>query len=134
MEARNGLAHDGDVWDFFAGRAEARACYPVGVVPTIPAAGNEMSNGCVITDKDGNLKRAYDNDLARPKFAVMNRERTFSLPAYQTACGAVDIMMHTMERYFSQEDDMTLTDELAEVCSAPSSRAPRSWSGTTHKI
>lgn len=109
-----GLAYDGDVWDLFDGKTEAQACYPIGVVLTIPAAGSEMSNGCVITNETGSKKRAYDNDLSRPKFAVMNPERTFSLPAYQTACGVVDIMMHTMERYFSQEDDMTLTDELAE--------------------
>lgn len=110
-----GLAYDGDVWDLFDGKAKAEKCYPVGAVLTIPAAGSEMSCGCVITNEDGSKKRAYDDDLARPKFAVMNPERTFSLPAYQTACGIVDIMMHTMERYFSQDDDMTLTDELAEA-------------------
>lgn len=109
-----GLAHDGDVWDFFSGIATPTGCYPVGVVLTIPAAGSEMSNGCVITKEDGGLKRAYDNDLCRPRFAVMNPVRTFSLPPYQTACGIVDIMMHTMERYFSNDDDMTLTDEIAE--------------------
>lgn len=110
-----GLAMEGDVWNLFDGKTDAKACYPIGVVLTIPAAGSEMSNGCVITNETGLRKRAYDNDLARPKFAVMNPQRTFSLPAYQTACGIVDIMMHTMERYFSQEDDMTLTDELAEA-------------------
>lgn len=109
-----GLAYDGDVWDLFSGKAEATSCLPVGVVLTIPAAGSEMSNGCVITNENRNLKRAYDNDICRPRFAVMNPERTFTLPPYQTACGAVDIMMHTMERYFSHDDDMTLTDEIAE--------------------
>lgn len=110
-----GLAYEGDVWDLFDGKAKAERCYPVGTVLTIPAAGSEMSCGCVITNEDGSKKRAYDDDLSRPKFAVMNPERTYSLPAYQTACGVVDIMMHTMERYFSQDDDMTLTDELAEA-------------------
>lgn len=110
-----GLAYEGDVWDLFEGKAKAEKCYPVGAVLTIPAAGSEMSCGCVITNENGSKKRAYDDDLARPKFAVMNPERTYTLPAYQTACGIVDIMMHTMERYFSQDDDMTLTDELAEA-------------------
>lgn len=110
-----GLAYDGDVWDLFDGKAKAERCYPVGTVLTIPAAGSEMSCSCVITNEDGAKKRAYDDDLSRPKFAVMNPERTYSLPAYQTACGIVDIMMHTMERYFSQDDDMTLTDGLAEA-------------------
>lgn len=110
-----GINYDGDVWDFFNGKAKATSTIPVGVVLTIPAAGSEMSNGCVITNPDGNLKRAYDDDLSRPRFAVMNPERTYTLPAYQTACGVTDIMMHTMERYFSQDDDMELTDNIAEA-------------------
>lgn len=110
-----GLAYEGDVWDFFIGKAKAESNVPVGVVLTIPAAGSEMSCGCVITKEDGAEKRSYDDDIIRPKFAVMDPELTYSLPAYQTACGVVDIMMHTMERYFSQEDDMTLTDEVAEA-------------------
>ena len=110
-----GLMYDGDVWDFFAGKAKAESGFPVGVVLTIPAAGSEMSCSCVITKEDGAEKRSYDDDVLRPKFAVMDPELTYSLPAYQTACGVVDIMMHTMERYFSQEDDMTLTDEVAEA-------------------
>lgn len=110
-----GLMYDGDVWDFFAGKARAESGFPVGVVLTIPAAGSEMSCSCVITREDGAEKRSYDDDIIRPKFAVMDPELTYSLPAYQTACGVVDIMMHTMERYFSHEDDMTLTDEVAEA-------------------
>lgn len=109
-----GLAYGGDVWDFFSRKAEAQACYPIGAVLTIPAAGSEMSNGCVITKEEGQAKRAYDNDICRPRFAVMNPERTYTLSAYQTACGAVDMMMHTMERYFSHDDDMLLTDAIAE--------------------
>lgn len=109
-----GLAYDGDVWDFFERKAKARSSYPVGAVVTIPAAGSEMSSGCVITNEKGNLKRAYDSNFGRCRFAIMNPERTYTLPTYQTACGAVDIMMHTMERYFSHDDDMTLTDTLAE--------------------
>lgn len=110
-----GLAYEGDVWDFFMGKAKAESNVPVGVVLTIPAAGSEMSCSCVITKEDGAEKRSYDDDIIRPKFAVMDPELTYSLPAYQTACGVVDIMMHTMERYFSHEDDMTLTDEVAEA-------------------
>ena len=109
-----GACYEGDVWDFFEGKAKARACYPVAAVLTIPAAGSEMSSGSVISKEEGELKRAYDSNLGRCRFAIMNPERTYTLPPYQTACGAVDIMMHTMERYFSQDDDMTLTDTLAE--------------------
>lgn len=110
-----GMAYDGDVWDLYTGKAKAIACYPVGVELTLPAAGSEMSNSSVITNEEGDVKRAYDDDLCRPKFAIMNPERTFALSPYQTSCGMVDIMMHTMERYFSTETDMALTDEIAEA-------------------
>lgn len=109
-----GLAYEGDVWDFFCGKAVAQSAYPLAAVLTIPAAGSEMSDSCVITNEDGDIKRGYSSNVIRCKFAVMNPERTFTLPAYQTACGAVDIMMHTMERYFSPDTDMTITDALAE--------------------
>ena len=110
-----GMAYAGDVWDFYTGKARAEACFPIGVVLTLPAAGSEMSDGSVITNEDGDIKRAYDDDLCRPRFAVMNPERTFGLSPYQTSCGMVDIMMHTMERYFSTATDMALTDEIAEA-------------------
>ncbi len=109
-----GIPYDGEVWNFYTGEAEPESCVPIGVVLTIPAAGSEMSHSSVITKEDGNIKVGYSNNLSRPKFAVMNPVRTYTLLAYQTACGAVDIMMHTMERYFSHEDDMTLTDAVAE--------------------
>lgn len=109
-----GVPYEGDVWDFWCGKPATQSL-PVGVVLTIPAAGSEMSNSCVITNDEGLLKRGFNNDLCRCKFAIMNPERTFTLPAYQTAAGATDIMMHTMERYFSKYEDMTLTDSLAEA-------------------
>ena len=109
-----GLCYDGDVWDFYARRATAKACAPVGCVLTIAAAGSEMSNSSVITNEEGGLKRGYNDDLCRPRFALMNPELTYTLPPYQTACGAADIMMHTMERYFTTEPDTELTDALAE--------------------
>ena len=110
-----GSLYDGDVWDFWAGKAVPEACLPIGVVLTIPAAGSEMSSSCVITKDDGLLKRGINSDLSRCRFAVMNPERTYTLPPYQTAAGATDIMMHTMERYFSKYEDMTLTDAIAEA-------------------
>lgn len=108
-----GAVYDGDVWDFYDSKAQARACMPVASVLTIPAAGSEMSDASVITKEDGDIKRGYSNSLCRPKFAIMNPERTFTLPPYQTAAGVTDMMMHTMERFFSHDNDMTLTDNLA---------------------
>lgn len=110
-----GVAYEGDVWDFWEGKAVPNHSLPVGTILTIPAAGSEMSNSCVITKDDGLIKRGINSDLSRCKFAIMNPERTFTLPPYQTAAGATDIMMHTMERYFSKHWDMTLTDAIAEA-------------------
>lgn len=109
-----GLANPGDVWDFFAYTREATACLPIGSVLTIAAAGSEMSNGCVITNEKTGEKRAYDTDLSRPKFAILNPELTLTLPDYQTFSGIADILMHTMERYFNRSDNMELTDTLSE--------------------
>lgn len=110
-----GVCYDGDVWDFWDGKGTATTALPVGAMLTIPAAGSEMSSSCVITKDEGMLKRGHNNDLCRCKFVIMNPERTFTLSPYQTAAGATDIMMHTMERYFSKYTDMTLTDALAEA-------------------
>ena len=110
-----GVNYAGDVWDFWDGKAVPKECLPIGVVLTIPAAGSEMSSSCVITKDEGLNKRGFNCDLCRCKFAVMNPERTYTLPAYQTAAGATDIMMHTMERYFSKYEDMTLTDAISEA-------------------
>ena len=110
-----GVGYDGDVWDFWDGKAVPQSCLPIGVVLTIPAAGSEMSSSCVITNEDGMLKRGVNSELCRCKFAIMNPERTYTLPPFQTAAGATDIMMHTMERYFSKYEDAMLTDAIAEA-------------------
>lgn len=110
-----GLAEPGeDVWDLFAHTRRARACLPVASVLTIAAAGSETSKGCVITNERTGEKRAYDDNLARPRFAIMNPAYTQSLPDYQTQSGCADIMMHTMERYFTNGGNMELTDAIAE--------------------
>lgn len=109
-----GLATQGDVWDFFTGKAVPEASYPVGCILTIAAAGSEMSNSCVITNEDGWQKRPCDNDLGRCKFAVLNPELTYTLPPYQTSCGCADIMMHTLERYFHTGKTLTITDRIGE--------------------
>ncbi len=110
-----GLANDFDVWDLYDRKNTAKACAPLGAVLTIAAAGSEMSDSSVITKEEGGIKRGYNCDLCRCKFAVMNPELTYTLPAYQTACGAADIMMHVMERYFVTEDTLALTDGMAEA-------------------
>lgn len=110
-----GLANEGDVWDLFRHIKKAAGCYPIGSVLTIAAAGSETSNGCVITKEDEGRKRSYDDDLSRPKFAVMNPALTLSLSPYQTAAGCTDIMMHTMERYFTHGETLEITDAVSEA-------------------
>ena len=110
-----GLAEpDKDVWELFEKKRKAQNFLPVASVLTIAAAGSETSNSCVITNEATGEKRSYNDDIARPKFAIMDPLLTLTLPAYQTASGCTDIMMHTMERYFTQSGSMALTDELAE--------------------
>ena len=110
-----GVCYEGDVWDLYLGKGEPKTMLPVASVLTIPAAGSEMSEASVITNEYGDVKLGYSNDMSRPKFAIMNPERTFTLPPYQTAAGVTDMMMHTMERYFTKDDDMDLTTDLAEA-------------------
>jgi alcohol dehydrogenase YqhD (iron-dependent ADH family) len=110
-----GVPYQGEVWDFWEGKAVPQQCLPIGVILTIPAAGSEMSSSCVITRDEGLLKRGINSDLCRCRFCIMNPQLTYTLPPYQTAAGATDIMMHTMERYFSKYEDMTLTDAISEA-------------------
>lgn len=110
-----GISNDFDVWDLFEQKRTAKGCAPVGVVLTIAATGSETSNSTVITNEDGMLKRPYNDDIGRPKFAIMNPELTYTLPPYQTASGGADIMMHTIERYFTIVPDNELTDRMSEA-------------------
>ena len=90
-----------DVWNFFLKTEIPNACLPIGAIPTIAASGSEMSGSCIITNEDGWLKRGSTrSDLCRPKFTLMNPRLTYTLPEYQTESGCVDILLHTMERYF----------------------------------
>ena len=109
-----GAAEEGDVWDLFDHKRQATACLPIGTVLTIAAAGSEMSGGSVITKDEGGIKRGYSNNLSRPKFSILNPELTLTLSDYQTSSGNTDILMHTMERYFTPNSTMEITDSIAE--------------------
>ena len=109
-----GVANEGDVWDYYDYKRTVTGCMPLGVILTIAATGSEMSDSSVITKEEGLVKRGYSSDFGRPKFAILNPELTMTLPDYQTACGCTDIMMHTMERYFTNGGNMEITDALAE--------------------
>lgn len=111
-----GAGYDGDFWDFFTGKAPISSALPVGVVLTIAAAGSEGSDSCVITQEAGNLKWGCPkSDLIRPRFSVLNPRYTCSLPPYQTASGATDMIAHICERYFTNTADVEVTDRLCEA-------------------
>ncbi len=109
-----GALYDGDFWDFYCGK-EIEKAIPIGTVLTIAAAGSEGSPDSVITKEEGMLKRGASGDVLRPKFSVLNPELTQTLPAYQTASGATDIMAHLYERYLTNTKDVEVTDRLIEA-------------------
>ena len=110
-----GVPYEGDFWDFYSGKAYIKSALPVGTVLTIAAAGSEGSGDSVITQEKTGLKRGAGSDHIRPKFSILNPALTCTLPAYQTACGAADIMAHVFERYFTNTKEVEITDRLWEA-------------------
>ncbi len=140
-----GAVIDGDVWDFYVGKGQPRATLPVGTVLTLAAAGSESSSSSVITNEEGWLKRAVDTDVIYPRFSILNPELLFTMPDFQVACGATDILSHLMERYFTNVQNVAFTDRLLEatmktiIAAAPKVMADRQdydawaefmWAGT----
>lgn len=105
---------DHDPWEFLSKKETPTKALPVGTILTLSASGSEMSNSAVLTNQEGDLKRGFGSDLNRPLFSILNPELTYSVGKFQTGCGIVDIMMHTLERYFTKSKDVDLTDQLAE--------------------
>lgn len=120
IDTAKGIAHGAanpgvDIWDFWIRKAVVEKSLPVGVVLTISAAGSETSDSSVLTNDETAEKRGLSTPFNRPKFAVMNPELTYTLPDYQVSCGVVDIMMHTLDRYFTLTEGNEITDEIAEA-------------------
>ena len=103
-----------DPWDFSSKKAVPTSALPVGTIVTLAASGSEMSSSAVLTNEEELLKRGFNSDYNRPIFSILNPELTFSVDKFQTGCGIVDIMMHTLERYFTKTKNVDLTDRLAE--------------------
>lgn len=108
------IPYDGDVWDFYSGKAEIGVCLSIAVVLTIPAAGSEASSSCVISNDELGLKKGVNGDAFRPAFAYMDPRLTFTLPAYQTAAGVTDMIAHICERYFSGQPACAVTDSICK--------------------
>lgn len=110
-----GAKYSGDVWDLYIKKDTFEKALPVGTILTIAAAGSEASTGSVITNEKTGYKRDYGSQCVIPVFSILNPHLTCSVPAYQTACGCADIMMHDMERYFTNVRDVNFTDRLCEA-------------------
>ncbi len=120
IDTAKAIAHgvknpDVDIWRYWKRELDMEKSMPVGVILTISAAGSETSSSAVLTNDETGEKRGLTTDFNRPLFAIMNPELTYTLPKYQVACGIADIMMHTLDRYFTQVEGNELTDELAEA-------------------
>ena len=110
-----GVPYSGDVWDFYSKKAVPEEAIPIATILTIPAAGSESSSGSVITNEDGWYKRPVNSEFIYPKFSILNPTLAFSLSKYQVACGASDIIAHLLERYFTNTQNVELTDRLIEA-------------------
>lgn len=104
-----------DVWDYFLQKSAPKKALPVGAILTLSASGSEMSASCVMSNEETGFKRGFNSVTHRPLFSICNPELTYSVNKFQTGCGTVDIMMHTLERYFSKTRDTALTDRIAEA-------------------
>lgn len=119
IDTAKAIAHgtanpDTDIWDFWSSKTVLTRSISVGVILTIPAAGSETSSSAVLTNTETGRKSGLGTDLNRPCFAIMNPELCYTLPVYQIGCGVTDIMMHTLDRYFTLVDN-ELTDAIAEA-------------------
>lgn len=110
-----GVNYSKDVWDLFMDTPINHKCLSLATILTIPAAGSETSSGTVITNEEGWYKKSTGHPSLRPVFSIMNPELTFTLSKYQTACGIADMLAHVMERYFTNEPNVDLTDRLCEA-------------------
>jgi alcohol dehydrogenase YqhD (iron-dependent ADH family) len=120
LDTAKAIAHgaansDCDVWDFWLRRKALTKSLPVGAVVTIPAAGSEMSDSAVLTNEETGQKRGLSTPYNRPAFAIMNPALAATLPRFQAACGVTDILMHTLDRYFTSTLGNAFTDEAAEA-------------------
>jgi alcohol dehydrogenase YqhD (iron-dependent ADH family) len=109
-----GYYYEGNPFDFNLHKLKPIKALPIGCILTISAAGSEMSTSCVIQDDETQVKSGFNSELIRPLFAVENPELTFTVDKKQTAFGIVDILMHTVERYFCYSEDDSLCDSFAE--------------------
>lgn len=95
---------DGDVWPLVENGVWVTDALPVVAVLTNAATGSEMDAWGVISNMDKNMKIGMGGSALIPKVAFENPEYSYSLPKYQTACGAFDIFNHVLDNYYLAGD------------------------------
>lgn len=78
---------------------------PLIMIPTLPATASEMNPTAVITD-DETLRKSYvwEPSCLYSKVSILDPTLTMTLPAYQTACGAIDAISHVVEPFFFSDE------------------------------
>lgn len=109
-----GALYEGDVWDFYCGKANPQKALPVAVVLTLPATGSESGGVSVVNNEDIHVKALTSSDCLRPRHAFMNPQLCCTLPWFVTSCGIADMLSHAMERYFTDSDELTCMDYMCE--------------------
>ncbi|MEV5028797.1 iron-containing alcohol dehydrogenase [Paenibacillus sp. LPE1-1-1.1] len=109
-----GVPYKGDVWDFFTGKAVIEDALPIGTILTLAATGSEMNGSSVVTNWEENLKRAFGSPHTYPKFSILDPTLTYTVPRNHTVNGAVDIMSHVFEQYFSLTENTPLQERFCE--------------------
>lgn len=110
-----GVATKTDPWQFASTGTKPDTTLPVGTVLTLAASGSESSNSCVLTNEETKEKRGITSETNRPRISFLDPENTYTVSKFQTGCGIVDIMMHTLERYLTPEGgESDITDRIAE--------------------
>lgn len=109
------MYYNNNPFDFNEAKATNNNVIPVGVILTISAAGSELSDSCVISNDLINpyYKKGFNSPTNRPLFAILNPMLTYSVSKFQTGCGIVDIMMHTLERYMNYNDNCHLSENIS---------------------
>ena len=109
-----GRYYEGDPLKIVMDNVKVDKNIPIGSILTIAAAGSELSASCVISDRSIKYKKGFLSELNRPLFVIENPELTNTLPFYQVGCGIVDIIAHTLERYFNKSNELEFADYIAE--------------------
>lgn len=109
-----GSLYDGDVWDFFIGKATIQNALPIFDILTLAATGSEMNCGAVVTNEKTNQKYAIQSSHLYPKVSVINPELMSTVSKDYLVYSAADIIAHCIEGYFTASVQPTFINRQIE--------------------